>query len=92
MTAPAELPVINTAVQFDADLIRRHSKQGPRYTSYPTADRFTPEFGIPDYLQAVDRVRTAATRKPLSLYVHIPFCESLCYYCGCNKIITRDHD
>lgn len=78
-------------VQFDADLIRRHSKQGPRYTSYPTADRFTPGFGIPEYLQAVDRVRAAGAAKPLSLYVHIPFCESLCYYCGCNKIITRDH-
>jgi len=91
MSVPAELPVTGPAVQFDADLIRRHSKQGPRYTSYPTADRFTPGFGTADYLQAVSRVRAAGTGKPLSLYVHIPFCESLCYYCGCNKIITRDH-
>ncbi|RJG01979.1 oxygen-independent coproporphyrinogen III oxidase [Noviherbaspirillum sedimenti] len=92
MTVPAELPVTGPLVQFDADLIRRHSRQGPRYTSYPTADRFTPGFGTADYLQAVSRVRAAGAAKPLSLYVHIPFCESLCYYCGCNKIITREHD
>ncbi len=92
MTVPAELPNTNPAVQFDADLIRRYSRQGPRYTSYPTADRFTPGFGEADYLQAAARVRQARAGKPLSLYLHIPFCESLCYYCGCNKIITRDHD
>ncbi len=59
MTAPAELPIISPAVQFDADLIRRYSRQGPRYTSYPTADRFTPGFGMADYLQAAARVRQA---------------------------------
>ncbi len=91
MTVPAELPIVGPAVQFDADLIRRQSRQGPRYTSYPTADRFTPAFGNKDYLQAVDRVRAAGNARPLSLYLHIPFCESLCYYCGCNKIVTRDH-
>ncbi len=91
MSAPAELPIVGPAVQFDADLIRRQSRQGPRYTSYPTADRFTPAFGNADYLQAVAGVRSANTGKPLSLYLHIPFCESLCYYCACNKIITTDH-
>lgn len=91
MTAPTQIPVFNPAVQFDADLIRRHSRQGPRYTSYPTADRFRDTFGVADYLTAVERVRTAGGDKPLSLYLHIPFCESLCYYCGCNKIITNDH-
>ncbi|RYF72719.1 MAG: oxygen-independent coproporphyrinogen III oxidase, partial [Comamonadaceae bacterium] len=67
---------------------------GPRYTSYPTADRFVEAFGESDYVQALQQRRehTIARALPLSLYVHVPFCESLCYYCACNKIITRHHD
>ena len=63
---------------------------GPRYTSYPTADRFVEAFGEAQYLQALDlrRHSVRAHAYPLSVYVHIPFCESLCYYCACNKIIT----
>ncbi len=72
------------------DLLRRFDVSGPRYTSYPTADRFVEAFTAADYGQAL------AQRQPglsaLSLYVHIPFCESLCYYCACNKIITKHHD
>ncbi|MEJ7137898.1 oxygen-independent coproporphyrinogen III oxidase [Amphibiibacter pelophylacis] len=73
------------------DLLRRFDIPGPRYTSYPTADRFHDAFGEPDLLQALrergsDAQRAAA---PLSVYVHIPFCASVCYYCACNKIITR---
>lgn len=66
---------------------------GPRYTSYPTADRFVEAFGAEDYALALSqRYRGAAAMAlPLSLYVHIPFCESLCYYCACNKIITKQH-
>ena len=78
-------------VRFDAALLRRLGQQGPRYTSYPTADRFTAEFRAGDYLQAVSNVRAMGARNPLSLYIHIPFCESLCYYCACNKIVTRNH-
>ncbi len=76
------------------DLLRRYDISGPRYTSYPTADRFVEAFGEADYLQALRQRRTgaAAMALPLSLYVHIPFCESLCYYCACNKIITKHHD
>ncbi len=64
---------------------------GPRYTSYPTADRFVEAFGADEYVLALQqrRLGSAAKAVPLSLYVHIPFCESLCYYCACNKIITR---
>ncbi|MBB3120697.1 oxygen-independent coproporphyrinogen III oxidase [Pseudoduganella violacea] len=76
-------------VEFDAALVRRMSKNGPRYTSYPTADRFIPGFGPADYRAAVARSR-GGMEHGLSLYVHIPFCASLCYYCGCNKIITQD--
>lgn len=76
------------------DLIRRFDVSGPRYTSYPTADRFVEAFSADDYTQALKLRRSgaAAMALPLSLYVHIPFCESLCYYCACNKIITKHHD
>jgi oxygen-independent coproporphyrinogen-3 oxidase len=79
-----------SACEFDADLIRRLDRNGPRYTSYPTADRFVDRFGPDDYRAAVCSRNAAARIRPLSVYVHVPFCESLCYYCGCNKIITRD--
>jgi oxygen-independent coproporphyrinogen III oxidase len=78
------------SVQFDACTIERLSTSGPRYTSYPTADRFTSEFRYGDFLEALARVKMAGPRGPLSLYVHIPFCDTVCYYCGCNKIVTRD--
>jgi len=76
------------------DLLRRFDVPGPRYTSYPTADRFVEAFGQEDYILALEQRRTGTASKalPLSLYVHIPFCESLCYYCACNKIITKHHD
>lgn len=75
-------------------LIRQYDVSGPRYTSYPTADRFVEAFTSQDYIQALDQRHqgAAALALPLSLYVHIPFCESLCYYCACNKIITKHHE
>ena len=79
-------------LDFDPDLIRRLSRSGPRYTSYPTADRFSTDFGYRDYLQAVAGLRTRGSAKPLSLYLHIPFCDTVCYYCACNKIVTRKRD
>jgi oxygen-independent coproporphyrinogen-3 oxidase len=87
---------MNAAVAepISEDLLRRFDVSGPRYTSYPTADRFVEAFSAEDYTQALTLRRTgpAAMALPLSLYVHIPFCESLCYYCACNKIITKHHD
>jgi oxygen-independent coproporphyrinogen-3 oxidase len=77
-------------VEFDADLLARLPRSGPRYTSYPTADRFSEAFGYRDYLRAVADLRTRTRSKPLSLYVHIPFCDTVCYYCACNKIVTKD--
>jgi len=74
---------------LDPELLRRHDVAGPRYTSYPTADRFVEAHQAPQHLQALAQ-RGAA--QPLSVYVHIPFCEQLCYYCACNKIITRHHE
>ena len=65
---------------------------GPRYTSYPTADRFVEAFTESDYVQALEQRRAGSMSLPLSLYLHIPFCESVCYYCACNKVITKHHD
>jgi oxygen-independent coproporphyrinogen-3 oxidase len=79
---------------LNPELLQRYDVAGPRYTSYPTADRFVEAFGEQDYLQALEQRRDGVGAKayPLSLYVHIPFCESLCYYCACNKIITKHHE
>ena len=85
MTSAQSKPV---SVCFDEDLIRRYDGRGPRYTSYPTALQFDDNFSVDDYMAAVNS--SNASGIPLSVYVHIPFCESLCYYCGCNKIVTRN--
>ena len=76
-------------------LLRRLDVPGPRYTSYPTADRFVEAFGAQDYRQALRHRAEGGVvggAAPLSIYVHIPFCESVCYYCACNKIITKRHE
>ena len=70
---------------------------GPRYTSYPTADRFVEAFGAPQWRQALAQRASGAglhggPAAPWSVYVHIPFCESVCYYCACHKIVTRRHE
>ncbi len=87
---------MNAAVAepISEDLLRRFDVSGPRYTSYPTADRFVESFPVDDYISALAGRATgvAGSATPLSLYVHIPFCENLCYYCACNKIITKHHD
>jgi len=77
--------------EFDRALIEKLDGSGPRYTSYPTADRFTADFGESDYRHWLKQRRIGANSKPLSLYAHLPFCNTVCYYCGCNKIITKDH-
>ncbi|MEO6032664.1 MAG: oxygen-independent coproporphyrinogen III oxidase [Burkholderiaceae bacterium] len=83
------------APELTPRLLERMDLSGPRYTSYPTADRFVEAFDADAYLEALRQrahgVRIGG-RPALSLYVHIPFCESVCYYCACNKIITRHHD
>src|SRR5215831_10032115 len=80
---------MNSNVQFDADLIGRYDRNGPRYTSYPTAVQFHTGFTANHY-RAAAALSNQLPAKPLSLYVHIPFCASPCFYCGCNKVITRD--
>ena len=77
-------------VCFDQDLIVRYGGRGPRYTSYPTALQFNDELTEADYKAKAKESNDSDV--PLSLYIHIPFCHSLCYYCGCNKIVTRNED
>lgn len=77
-------------VEFDAELIARHDGSGPRYTSYPTADRFTQGHAVPNYLNALHSRQAQRPGAALSLYVHLPFCDTVCYYCACNKIATKD--
>ena len=74
----------------DLELIRRLDKNGPRYTSYPTADRFIEAFNAESYRQWVAKREIGGIARPLSLYIHIPFCNTLCFYCACNKVITKD--
>ncbi len=77
---------------FDEALIRRFDINGPRYTSYPTADRFQPDFDETAYRRWLQlRHENPQSRRPFSLYFHLPFCTTICYYCACNKIITKDH-
>jgi oxygen-independent coproporphyrinogen-3 oxidase len=73
----------------DTELLRRYDKTGPRYTSYPTAVQFTDQFSETDYHQAVID-SNEVPEKPLSLYFHIPFCSTLCFYCACSKIVTKN--
>ncbi|HEX6691621.1 MAG TPA: oxygen-independent coproporphyrinogen III oxidase [Burkholderiales bacterium] len=75
---------------IDPVLIRKYDTSGPRYTSYPTADRFVEAFGEADLRQWLARRNVGGIGLPLSLYVHLPFCDTVCYYCACNKIATRD--
>ncbi|ATR82496.1 MULTISPECIES: oxygen-independent coproporphyrinogen III oxidase [Pseudomonas] len=75
-------------LRWDSDLIRRYDLAGPRYTSYPTAVQLHSQVGAFDLLHALRDSRRAV--RPLSLYVHVPFCANICYYCACNKVITKD--
>jgi oxygen-independent coproporphyrinogen-3 oxidase len=86
---------MSTAAVFTPDLLRRLDTNGPRYTSYPTADRFHEQHTDAHYASAL-ATRAALSRAnaapPLAIYVHLPFCESVCYYCACNKVVTRHHE
>ena len=81
---------MSTVPTLDAELLRRHERPGPRYTSYPSAPQFTPRFGATQLREWVARSNARPGRRALSLYVHVPFCASPCFYCGCNRVITRD--
>ena len=89
---------VGNSLVMDQDLIKKYDRPGPRYTSYPTADRFVESYGPDEHqvtlskrqLEDLDKGSDGAV-KPLSLYVHLPFCNTICFYCGCNKVVTKDH-
>lgn len=87
---PNQNNIMDQSVKFDLDLINRYDKSGPRYTSYPTALELHDGFSEQDYKQQI--ALSNARGGPLSLYFHIPFCDTVCYYCACNKIITKNRE
>jgi oxygen-independent coproporphyrinogen-3 oxidase len=82
------IDTMQQAIEFDLELIKKYDRSGPRYTSYPTAVEFHDGFGEPEFKAAMARGNAAG--RPLSLYFHIPFCDTICFYCACNKVATKD--
>ncbi len=78
-------------LDFDQELIKKYDRSGPRYTSYPTAPQFSADYTAETFKRCVEYSNNEIIPKPLSLYVHIPYCDTICYYCACNKIITKNH-
>jgi oxygen-independent coproporphyrinogen III oxidase len=81
---------LQQSIIFNKELISRYNLYGPRYTSYPTAAQFHEQFGIKEYCEVVTDSNEDFLPKPLSLYIHLPFCNTVCFYCACNKIITAN--
>ena len=77
-------------LEVDLDLLKKYNRPGPRYTSYPTAPHFHEGFGPEEYRQEILATNAGETPRDLSLYFHFPFCKSLCYFCACNVVITKD--
>src|SRR5690606_4288807 len=78
-------------IEISEELVRRFDVSGPRYTSYPTADRFDYTFKEERFLPYLQERAQGLENPPLSVYFHLPFCRSLCYFCSCNKNITQDY-
>jgi len=78
--------------EINVDLVKKYDRPGPRYTSYPTAPQFTEKFTNENYLDEIIRTNNLENPTDLSLYFHIPFCDTLCYFCGCNMIVTRNRE
>lgn len=79
-------------MQINLDLVKKYDKPGPRYTSYPTAPHFTEKFTAEDYVNEIVTTNYGENLPELSLYFHLPYCDTLCFFCGCNMIITRNRD
>ena len=77
-------------IKVDVDILKKYAKAGPRYTSYPTAPLFSDEFKEKDFGRIIEGTNDTETPAELSLYIHLPFCKSVCYFCGCNVIFTKD--
>ncbi|MDP3087303.1 MAG: oxygen-independent coproporphyrinogen III oxidase [Methylotenera sp.] len=92
-TSPASMKSLNSIMPgVTTETLKKYDVSGPRYTSYPTADRFVEAFTEDAYKLALEQRHAVGSALPLSIYVHIPFCESLCFFCACNKIVTKHHE
>jgi oxygen-independent coproporphyrinogen-3 oxidase len=77
---------------INLELIKKYDKPGPRYTSYPTAPHFSEAFTHEDFLREVDATNADENSPDISLYYHLPFCDTLCYFCGCNMIVSKNRE
>jgi oxygen-independent coproporphyrinogen III oxidase len=84
--------MISTTNTIDLDVLKKFNQQGPRYTSYPTAPMFSPEFTGSDFIREIEDTNASQGGNSLSLYFHFPFCAKLCYFCGCNMRVSRDRE
>jgi oxygen-independent coproporphyrinogen-3 oxidase len=82
---------MNQRLVFDAELIRRYDQSGPRYTSYPTVAQFHDDITEADYRRWARHSNEDPIPRSLSIYIHLPFCDTVCFYCACNKVVTKDH-
>ena len=80
---------MSTMENIDIQLIKKYDRPGPRYTSYPPAPAFSSSFTADDFLQSLKENNSPENKAEMSLYFHIPFCDTLCYFCGCNMLVTR---
>src|SRR6476620_5889056 len=78
--------------EIDIELLKRFNQPGPRYTSYPTAPLFSQEFSAEDFEQEIIATNPESSASAISLYFHFPFCDTLCYFCGCNMMVTQNRD
>src|ERR1044072_8842505 len=90
MTQTLELNLSNTRLVISPDTLTHYDQPGPRYTSYPTAPEWDDDFNADDYRQVLKQADQKLS--PVSLYFHLPFCESLCLYFGCNVVINKNHE
>lgn len=87
-----DIKIQGKTLNVTQEILDRYNVPGPRYTSYPTAPEWLDSFGPSDYMEAVKSSNEARPVRPLSLYTHLPFCDRLCLFCGCNVVINRNHD
>jgi oxygen-independent coproporphyrinogen-3 oxidase len=90
--AEFDIRIQGETLSVSQEILDRYNVAGPRYTSYPTAPEWTDSFGPPDYERALKQSNEDRPARPLSLYTHLPFCDRLCLFCGCNVVISRNHD
>ncbi len=87
-----DINIQSETLNVTGEILDRYNVPGPRYTSYPTAPEWTDTYGPDDYDRTLEESNLARPKRPISLYMHLPFCEKLCLFCGCNVVINKNHD